>query len=186
MPEQIEAPKASIRKLEIRRFRGLESLDWSPSRGMNLILGGGDVGKSTILDAISLLLSASNATSVSETDYWRRDATEPFSIIAVVSLPNPAEISTSAVFNWPWDWKDGEAVSPAADGDDPSEISEPVYKISVTGTPDLDVVWEVVQPEGERVPLSAYLRRSIGLVQLVADERNIAICVSCSARRWID
>ncbi len=78
---------AVIRKLSIRRYRGLEALDWRPDPTLNLILGGGDVGKTTILDAVSLLLSASNATTVSETDYWRRDNSTEFSIEGVVSLP---------------------------------------------------------------------------------------------------
>ena len=53
---QLDAQKhAIIRKLSIRRYRGLESLDWRPSPTMNLILGGGDVGKTTILDAVGLL-----------------------------------------------------------------------------------------------------------------------------------
>lgn len=36
------------------------SLKWRPSRGVNLILGGGDVGKTAILEAIALLLSPLN------------------------------------------------------------------------------------------------------------------------------
>jgi len=139
---------------------------------MNIILGGGDAGKSTILEAIAFLLNASNATTISETDYWRRDATIEFSISAVISLPSSTEISTHSIFNWPWNWDGKEAVSPATEGDDPSEIPEPVYKLRVCGTPDLDVVWEVLQPEGDRFPLSASIRRSIGLVRLSADERN--------------
>ena len=165
------APRATIRKLEIRRFRGIEALDWCPADGMNLILGGGDVGKSTILEAISLLLNSSNATTVAETDYWRRDATTEFSVTATLSLPNATEISNHSVFNWPWDWNGQEAVSPSAGGD-PSEISQPVYVLRVRGTPDLDVLWEVVQPEGDLVPLSASIRRAIGLVRLSADDRN--------------
>jgi hypothetical protein len=86
---QVEAQKhAVIRKLSIRRYRGFETLEWRPGPTMNLILGGGDVGKTTILDAVGLLLSASNATAVSETDYWRRDNTAEFSIEGVVSLPD--------------------------------------------------------------------------------------------------
>ena len=43
---------AIIRQLHIERFRGIESLKWNPASGMNVILGGGDVGKTTILEAI--------------------------------------------------------------------------------------------------------------------------------------
>ena len=33
----------TILRLKIERFRGLKAIDWSPSTGLNLILGGGDV-----------------------------------------------------------------------------------------------------------------------------------------------
>ncbi len=56
---------STIRKLTIRRFRGREKFDWLPKPGMNFILGGGDVGKTTVLEAIALLLSPSNASVVS-------------------------------------------------------------------------------------------------------------------------
>ena len=48
---------AVIRKLTVSRFRGIEKLEWMPAPGMNIILGGGDVGKTTILEAIALLLT---------------------------------------------------------------------------------------------------------------------------------
>lgn len=48
---------AVIRKLIIQRFRGLETFDWRPAPGINVILGGGDVGKTTVLEAIALSAS---------------------------------------------------------------------------------------------------------------------------------
>ena len=77
---------AVIRKLTIQRFRGLAKFDWHPQPGMNVVLGGGDVGKTTVLEAIALLLSPSNATVVSESDYWQRDSTQEFVIEAVMTL----------------------------------------------------------------------------------------------------
>lgn len=46
---------------------GLRRWIWSPSAGLNLILGGGDVGKTTILDAIALLLSPVNPANLPDT-----------------------------------------------------------------------------------------------------------------------
>jgi hypothetical protein len=42
------AATATIYRLRIERFRGLKTFDWLPKSGMNVILGGGDVGKTTI------------------------------------------------------------------------------------------------------------------------------------------
>jgi len=171
---QADAHKhAIIRKLSVRRFRGLETLDWRPGPTMNLILGGGDMGKTTILDAVGLLLSASNATTVSEVDYWRRDNSVEFSIEAVVSLPEGVEPNTFSVLLMPWDWDGEDAVLPAnpEDGDAP-EATRPVYRLRVRGTTDLELVWEIVQPDNSAISLSAAFRKKIGLVRLSADDRN--------------
>jgi recombinational DNA repair ATPase RecF len=55
-----------IRRLSIERFRGISALTWRPSPGVNIILGGGDVGKTTILEAIALLLSPTNVGTISD------------------------------------------------------------------------------------------------------------------------
>ncbi len=44
---------AIIRQLSIERFRGIKSLKWNPADGMNVILGGGDIGKTTLLEAVA-------------------------------------------------------------------------------------------------------------------------------------
>ena len=164
-----------IRKLLVRRFRGIEKLDWRPEPGMNVILGGGDVGKTTVLDAIALLLSPSNASVVSEADYWRCDTTQDFEIEAVAQFPESFEISTQRRFNWPWAWNGENAVVPAANADGADDMaapSDPVYRIRVRGTSELELVWEIVQPDDEVSHFSVALRRKIGLVRLSADERN--------------
>jgi hypothetical protein len=43
---------ARIRKIEIQNFRGIKELVWLPSAGINCLIGPGDSGKSSILDAI--------------------------------------------------------------------------------------------------------------------------------------
>lgn len=78
-----QAPR--IRRLEISRFRGIEHLVWHPGQGLNIILGGGDVGKTTILDAIALLLSPTNPTTLTDFDYYDRAFASGFAIEAVMS-----------------------------------------------------------------------------------------------------
>ena len=58
-----------IRRLTIERFRGIERLVWSPKPGVHVIVGGGDVGKTTVLDAIPMLFHQTNTTIVSSTVY---------------------------------------------------------------------------------------------------------------------
>ena len=70
-----------------RELPGNEKLFWHPERGVNVILGGGDVGKMTILDAIALLFSPTNPSVLSVTDYHARDDAAGFTIEALISLP---------------------------------------------------------------------------------------------------
>ena len=105
-----------IRRLTIERFRGIEHLDWYPEAGVNIILGGGDVGKSTVLDAIGLLLHPTNTTVLTDADHWRRDVKNGFSQ-AVMSLPDSCEINQQTKHVWPWEWDGKEAKLPAIDRD---------------------------------------------------------------------
>nr|WP_309476383.1 ATP-binding protein [Escherichia coli] len=45
-------------KVEIQNFRSIRLLTWLPSPGLNCLIGPGDSGKTTILDAIDLCLGA--------------------------------------------------------------------------------------------------------------------------------
>lgn len=155
-----------IRRLTIERFRGLKTFDWRPAPGLNLILGGGDAGKSTILDAISLLLGHSILT-LSDTDYFNRDTGSGFVVEAVLDLPT-AQVGTQKHALFPWHWDGGETVQPPNDG---TEMS-PVYRLRVSGTPDLDLAYECVLPNDEAETFSVSFRRSIGLVRLGGDDRN--------------
>ena len=42
----------------------------------------------------------------------------------------------------------------------------------VRGTEDLELVYEIVQPDGSADPFPVALRRAIGLVRLSGDDRN--------------
>ncbi|MFL4970907.1 MAG: AAA family ATPase, partial [Xanthobacteraceae bacterium] len=77
-----EPAAPTILRLTIERFRSIKSLHWRPAKGVNMILGGGDVGKTTILDAIGLVLSPTNPSLVPDTDYYLRDDKEGFVVEA--------------------------------------------------------------------------------------------------------
>jgi len=158
-----------IYHLAIQRFRCIKTLSWHPDKGVNLILGGGDVGKTTILDAIGLLLSPTNPTTLSDTDYHSRNIEAGFAVEAIVSLPPESGINQQTKASWPWDWNGSEAIVPSTDGE---MKGEPVYRLRVRGTEDLELAYEIVQPDGIADSLSVGLRRSIGLVRLSGDDRN--------------
>ncbi len=159
-----------IRSLTIRRFRGIEEITWRPAEGLNVILGGGDVGKTTVLEAIALLLSPTNAVTVSDTDYYMRKADAEFTIEGVFELPPESGINELLKPSWPWEWSGTEPVVPNAEGEPPKGV--PVYVLRVRGTEDLELAFEIVQPDGTADLLPVALRRSIGLVRLGGDDRS--------------
>jgi putative ATP-dependent endonuclease of the OLD family len=160
----------SIRLLRISRFRGIESLIWRPDHGLNVILGGGDVCKTTILEAIAMLLSPHNATALSDADYWRREVEKGFEIEAVMVLPAASGINRQSKQMWPWAWDGQDAQLPTIDG--ASKVDAPVYRLRVRGSPDFELTHEAFQPDGDTEHLPVSVRRAIGLVRLGGDDRN--------------
>lgn len=166
---------AIIRQISIERFRGIRSLKWNPAIGMNIILGGGDVGKITLLEAISLLLNPSSTIALSESDYWQRETDKEFNIRVVISLPASSGINQQKKLALPWAWNGSDAASPPGPADTEDDIAppvEPVYCFQVRGTADLEITWEIIHPNDDIDVLPAALRRQIGIVRLSGDERS--------------
>lgn len=67
-------------KVEIQNFRSIRLLTWQPSPWLNCLIGPGDCGKTTILDAIDLCLGARRKVSFSDTDFLGLDVTQLISI----------------------------------------------------------------------------------------------------------
>lgn len=79
---------ARIRRLEISNFRSIQALDWVPSPGINCLIGPGDSGKSTILDAIDLCLGARRSSSFGDMDFFSLNIEVPISIsVTLGDLP---------------------------------------------------------------------------------------------------
>ncbi|MBB1334693.1 MULTISPECIES: ATP-dependent nuclease [unclassified Pseudoalteromonas] len=73
-----------IRHLQIQNFRSIKNLSWSPKPGLNCLIGSGDAGKSTILDAIDLALGARRAYSFNDADFYQLDTTSPLVITITI------------------------------------------------------------------------------------------------------
>jgi len=151
--------------------RGIKALSWYPARGINVILGGGDVGKTTILDAVALLLNPTNSTTISDTDYYARNVDAGFIIEAVVSLPLDSGINSDVKPSLPWVWNGTEAIVPSMEEGDGTP-GDPVYRLRVRGTEHLELSYEIVQPNNSEDLFRVALRRAIGLVRLAGDDRN--------------
>lgn len=79
-PLKSERQDMKIRKIEISNFRSIQNLDWIPSEGINCLVGSGDSGKSTILDAIEWCLGARRSIPVTDADFFQLDVSKPIVI----------------------------------------------------------------------------------------------------------
>ncbi|MEP1327114.1 AAA family ATPase [Pseudophaeobacter sp.] len=78
-----------IAHISISEFRGVKSLDWSPSPTVNCLIGPGDSCKTTILDAIEIGLSPRFGYTGSDPDLFRCDPTSnPEICLTLVDLPD--------------------------------------------------------------------------------------------------
>lgn len=80
---------ARIRLVEIQNFRGIKRLSWAPSEGINCLIGPGDSGKTSILDAIEACMSVRRNIEFSDADFYEMDVSNPITIrITVGALPD--------------------------------------------------------------------------------------------------
>ena len=75
---------ARIRLIDIRNFRCLKEFTWAPSPGLNCLIGPGDAGKSSVLDAIDYCLGARRSISFSDADIHSLDVSEPITITITI------------------------------------------------------------------------------------------------------
>lgn len=78
-----------VRHLRVGNFRGISTLDWTISGDVIALLGHGDAGKTTILDALGWVLSPTWWLPVSEADFFQGDISKPITVAAtLVDLPS--------------------------------------------------------------------------------------------------
>ena len=79
---------ARIRRLQISNFRSIQALDWVPAPGINCLIGPGDSGKSSILDAIDLCVGARRGGTFGDMDFFALNVDVPITIsVALGDLP---------------------------------------------------------------------------------------------------
>jgi putative ATP-dependent endonuclease of OLD family len=80
-----------IIRIEISNFRGIKQLRWHPTTGTNCLVGVGDSGKTSVLDAIELVFAARSGVSFDDTDFYAVDPkANPITVTVTFGDP-PAE-----------------------------------------------------------------------------------------------
>lgn len=156
-----------IRRLKIENFRGIKLLDWKlpVEQRLVVLVGPGDSGKSTILEAIHYLLGDRWNIPFSDTDFFQVNVDEPISIKAVlVDLP-PVLKKENAFGLWLSGVdSDGKVYQ---DPDDEHEVAL-IAKLTVDAS--LEPKWTVERADGQNQSLSAEQRRSFSTFKV--DDRN--------------
>lgn len=130
-----------IRHIEIRNFRGIKHLSWAPSEQVNCLIGAGDAGKTTILDAIELGLAARYQALFDDSDFFGGKHEEAIQItITLGALPDTFKALTKyGEYLRGWDKDRKELV------DEPDEKNGLEYVLSVRLTVDhsLEPKWNI-------------------------------------------
>lgn len=131
---------ARIRKVEIKHFRGIKQLEWQPSPGINCLIGPGDSGKSTILDAIDFCLGARRFVSLTDADFYNLDVSKPISITLTLGDLDDALKSIDTYGNYL------RGFDPATGNleDEPEKELETVLSLSLRVGSDLEPVWTLL------------------------------------------
>ena len=144
---------ARIRKIEIQNFRGIKSLEWYPSNGINCLIGHGDSGKSTLLDAIDMCIGARRNISFYDTDFYNLDVENPISITIILgSLSDDLKnIDTYGDYLRGFDSKNKNI------DDEPRTGLETILSVNLSVGADLDPVWSLLSDRAQARGLSRNL-----------------------------
>jgi ABC-type arginine transport system ATPase subunit len=150
-----------LRQVTIERFRAIEALTLTPGP-RNVLLGPQNAGKSTVLEALDLLLHhgiGRPRPAPTEIDYFGRDPAEGFVIEAVVGALDDPMLAETNRFLEGWRTETGELM-----GEPEGEGIEPVVRVRVRGTPEFELLHEFAKPEAEGARFGRPLRSSLGWV----------------------
>lgn len=139
-----------LRHIEIKNFRGISHLDWTVTSDFVCLVGAGDSGKTTILDAITYALTPRWTLPISDADFRGGNPDKPIEIQVTIIDP-PSELLPEepkfGLFLRGW--------SPSGElHDDPQEGDSLALTIRFTVDSALEPEWTVVKdavPEGKPI-----------------------------------
>ena len=144
---------ARIRKIAIENFRCIKELTWLPYPGVNCLVGPGDSGKSTILDAIDFCLGARRNLQFTDADFHALNVEEPIRIAVTLGdwqipstiLTPMACISADLTQNL------------GTIEDEPADGAETVLTLQLTVAADLEPAWTLISERAQAQGLSRNL-----------------------------
>ena len=154
-----------IRRVVIENFRGIKHLEWNPTGDFIVLVGPGDSCKTTILEALELVLTTRWNPPISDHDFFESDVSTPFRIQVTVGALPPSMLSDN-LFGL-----DLQGMSAGGEiHDEPLAGDELVLVVQVEADETLEPKWNVINnrlPDGRQI--SAKSRAMLGMVRLGRD-----------------
>lgn len=144
---------ARIRHIAIENFRCIQKLEWHPAPGVNCLIGPGDSGKSSVLDAIDYCMGARRSVAITDADFYRLDVEQPISIAITIGELDDTLKSMEAYGFYLRSYN-------AATGlieDEPEASAETVLTVNMKVSSDLEPVWTLISARAEAQGQSRYL-----------------------------
>lgn len=136
---------ALIRKVEVENFRGIKNLSWHPTNGINCLIGPGDSGKSTILDAIDFCLGARRNLQMTDADFHNLDVDKPIQITLTIGALDDALKSMDSYGMF----LRGFIAETGVVEDEPEKDAETVLTLRLKVEGDLEPSWSLVSDRAE-------------------------------------
>jgi putative ATP-dependent endonuclease of OLD family len=144
---------ARVRAVEIRNFRGIKELTWYPATGINCLIGPGDSGKSSILDAIDVCLGARRSFQFTDADFHLLDVEAPITI-AVTLGELDDDLKNLDAYGM---YLRGFDAAAGTIEDEPEEAAETVLTVKLRVTSDLEPTWTLASERAEAQGLARNL-----------------------------
>ena len=125
--------------VEIRNYRGIMHLDWSPAATVNCLIGPGDSTKTTILDAIELVLNPRSYFFADDSDFYNLDIDTPI-VVTVTMAGLPSEFKSDDHYGLYLRGWNGQASKVE---DEPGEGLEDALSLRVTIDETLEARWSI-------------------------------------------
>ncbi len=145
-----------IRLVEIKNFRGIKELLWQPQPGINCLIGSGDAGKSTILDAIDLCIGARRTAQFNDADFHLLDVDKPITIAVTLGDLDDGlkNLDAYGMYVRAFNSETGKVE------DEPESDNETVLTMKLSVASDLEPVWSLESDRARAQGLSRNLNWS--------------------------
>jgi len=128
---------ALIRHIKVENFRSIRTAEWYPKSGLNCLIGPGDSGKSSLLDAIDLVLGARRSYPFSDADFHQMNTNTPIKITATIGALDE-ELKNLEAYGY---FFRGFDAARKQINDEPGQNDEVVLTIQLIVNKDLEPDW---------------------------------------------